>query len=75
MDDVEGTEATSSSYFQLEGSLCFMRCPPGFTPEFQLYDTYPNGDKKYVIYLVAIAEIKPINIFLSDSASLEDKVG
>ncbi len=72
MDDGKGSEENRT--YQIEGSICFMRCPPEGIPEFQLYGTYPDGDKRYVIYM-AFKEVEPINLSINDSATLDDKVG
>ena len=35
--------------YTIEGNFCFMTCAPGTEPEFQFYDFYPDGRKRYLI--------------------------
>lgn len=42
------------SPFTLEGSMCFAVVPPGMEIRIELYDHYPNGDRRYLVRLGAI---------------------
>lgn len=37
--------------FVIEGSVCFLNCPPDFQPRIELYDMWPSGTRRFIITL------------------------